>query len=185
MINRIAAPGGADIEEALKLADFGLGKGYLIGSDFTDPRAISRVALDGGVVTGFALSQIIDTKALLAKYPKLKSCVSDLESQLGIFRSVVVAEGRRDKGIASALMKESLHELSKKGVSVILMLGWKHGGEVPIGKLATKFKFKQVARIPGLWTESSIEEGFTCPVCGPPPCKCEAIVYTLVLAGSQ
>jgi GNAT superfamily N-acetyltransferase len=164
----------------LALADSGLGESYLTASDFAKPGAVSWVAAESRRVVGFSLAEVLSSRELFSMYPKLRRVIARelRHGRLALFRSVVVDERHRGEGVGGKLMRAALQYLDKKHCKV-LMLGWKRGRDVAIAGLAHRFAFKKRATIAALWSESSEKYGYTCPVCGPPPCRCWAVIYTL------
>lgn len=87
--------------------------------------------------------------------------------------SIVVEQQQQGKGIASRLVQEVLLDYPN---DKIISYTWKQGDEANLHEIYIRFGFRKVKELPNYWHQQSLEQGFTCIVCGN-PCYCTAVLY--------
>lgn len=70
-----------------------------------------------------------------------------------------------------------MQDFQEYKVNVISCVAWKHGVQENIGGIMKYFEFNSSIEIKDYWKKESEEENFTCPICGTPPCLCQAKIY--------
>lgn len=78
------------------------------------------------------------------------------------------------------LVKDSIDEFKRREIKTVCSIAWKSKYRTNIGGILKRLGFEQILEIQNYWKEDSIEKGYSCPVCGGPPCKCSAVIYNLI-----
>lgn len=89
----------------------------------------------------------------------------------------MVDELHQKKGIGNSVTKELINCFIKKDVHVISCVAWRHDEVENIGGIMRQLGFKKNILIKKYWEKESLEEQFDCPICGKPPCLCDANIY--------
>lgn len=87
--------------------------------------------------------------------------------------SVVVSEGQRGKGIATALIEDVLLEHPQEKVYIY---AWRKGGVLLLQPVLNRLGFQMKEEKPKYWYRDSVERAYNCPECGN-PCYCSAVIY--------
>jgi ribosomal protein S18 acetylase RimI-like enzyme len=87
--------------------------------------------------------------------------------------SIVVEQQQQGKGIASRLVQEVLLDYPN---DKIISYAWKQGDEANLHEIYIRLGFIKVKELPNYWHQQSLEQGYTCIVCGN-PCHCTAVFY--------
>lgn len=80
-------------------------------------------------------------------------------------------------GVAKKLFVMGNKWLMKQGAEVILSAVWMKDGTSTFGELLVKQGFERLVFVKEYWKKDSLTRKFICPVCGEPPCECDAMVY--------
>lgn len=166
-----------------RLADAELGKGYLSEAELLRTELQTLVASESGTVIGFITCGIVTTSSLRQQAGKLFDVLPaefQLAGRLGKIGSLVVEKSRQQQGIGTRLLSAALEELAGS-VQRVFLLGWRSAKGTNVQPLVRKLGFEQVAVIRNYWQEASQQQGYTCPVCGRPPCHCSAVIFCKVL----
>lgn len=99
-------------------------------------------------------------------------------TQIGILKTVAIAENYQHRGIGSAIMEQVEKIFLKKGIHVIACVAWRHGNIENIGGVLHRNGYRSQFIIDKYWEEDSLKFGFSCPVCGDHGCVCAANIYT-------
>lgn len=100
--------------------------------------------------------------------------------KIGVIKTIAVAQEYQGVGIGTELFYIAIQDLTFSDVDLIIAIAWKSKTGINIERILQKFNFIRAFSVPNFWEKDSIEEGFYCPVCGEPPCSCEAVVYYYV-----
>ena len=103
---------------------------------------------------------------------------------LALARAVVVHRAAQGRGIGERLMKESFRRARDvHGADGMVVHVWapSPGATALAKKRREGVTLVEVARHSEAWRAYSLESGWTCLYCGPPPCRCECIecIYDL------
>ncbi|WP_430935402.1 hypothetical protein [Saccharicrinis sp. 156] len=174
-----------DLARILEISDAELGKDYLdetFKDKITSDNTIFRVAESpANGLMGFCYSYISETEDVIKdlginKLPKY----SKISSKIAVLKTIAVKSGIQDKGIGSALMRDSLCLFENKNIESVYCLAWKNKQGINIGGLMKLYDFKLYEEIANFWTDGSKKNGYLCPECGN-PCECAAVIYTKAL----
>ncbi|MCB9983033.1 MAG: GNAT family N-acetyltransferase [Rhodospirillales bacterium] len=175
-----------DAVKILRLSCEALGEGYLSGENVQAAlRAGAYVAEHDGKIVGFALAEKPEKGGFMAYLKgqawKLPPDVAqaDARGTIGCLKSVAVDQAFQKRGVGMKLVKKTLAALEKSGVDLMFSIGWKTEN-VHIAPVLEACGFKPCAAFEKFWSAESLEQGYTCPHCGEPPCECEAILFTKV-----
>src|SRR5690606_7250923 len=146
----------------LRMADIGLGSGYLTAVPSGEDGVRTTVAVAGDDVVGFCI-HATEPPGWLRSPPKnrrihMPNKVVELDDagRLGTIRTVVVDPAYRGRGIASTLVAEAERRLTDSGVSVIASTGWTTADGTHIGGVLTRLGYWEMPRVEGFWTDESI-----------------------------
>lgn len=172
-----------DISEVIGISDELFGKGYMSKSDFLkyiDTREnLSLVARLNGKIVGFQLMQIVHEEGFFELALGNSEWFEGESSRLfpvGVLKSVAVSVDSMRKGVATALTIKSLEVLKEKSKGIISVL-WDQNGKMPVAKILERCGMRKVHKIEGFWSQDSRINGYSCRICGAPPCKCDAHIY--------
>ncbi len=170
------------LKETLQIADNQLGKGYVETRFLTDPEAIAHVAVSHlGRVLGFSCGKLFTRKELGLLNKKLPDELLRFlpdKSKTGLTLSLAVDGKAQHEGVGTALFEARIRTFFNHDASGILMPGWqKPDGSTSIDPLAQKYGFKALGIVKNFFYHDSLKRQYRCPVCGPPPCRCGAVVY--------
>lgn len=87
--------------------------------------------------------------------------------------SIMVEFQHQEKGIASRLVQEVLIDYPNEK---IISFAWKQGDEANLHEIYIRFGFRKVKELHNYWHQQSLQQGYTCIVCGN-PCVCTAVLY--------
>jgi ribosomal protein S18 acetylase RimI-like enzyme len=107
------------------------------------------------------------------EYPKALMCAKNI----GLLGIIAVDNKFQGRGIGSALAKDCIAAFSDRDVHSLCSTAWKSPKGVNIGGILQRCGFQEIKEIQNYWAADSMTKGYHCPVCGPPPCKCAAVVY--------
>ncbi len=171
-----------DIEQVLEIADTELGKFYIKKDTLLNPNVFTYVALsDNDKIIGFSCGMVQDAKLLgetLRKFsPQILRRISKYK-KIGLSMSSAIRDDMKRKGFGTAMFQKKISTFKEKGVEIILMQGWQQPNSITsIDSIARRFDFKILGIENDFFLKDSINIGYHCPVCGPPPCRCSAIIY--------
>lgn len=176
----IATISQRDVPAVLHLAEHQLGAAYIHVKDLTFGKSVAAFSSTSGKVLGFCTGKKITLQDLYELIPQLKAKkLKQLEAgeNLGFIGSIATDPSYSGRGIGSAVIQSCIQGLEAMNINVLVMTGWKTGNGVHIGGIAKNLDFQPVLEIAEFWKNQSIEQGFSCPSCGHPPCLCSAVVY--------
>ena len=146
-----------------------------------DSKFICLKAKHKGKVIGVAIGGIMDIEDAI-KYLKLS--VDDVPNvmkpckQIGIIKTIAIAQKYWGRGIASKLVEDLEGRFYGDGIHLITCVAWCHDNIENIGGIMRRYNYREQMYIENYWEKESIEKGFVCPVCGDNGCFCSAKIYT-------
>lgn len=174
------------LKQAKKIYDIGLGENYIPSEDLlsyaSHPEkyiSLGSYSSDGELL-GVILANRLDEKER-EKY-NLTFQQNSVDIMLpayttGLIKSVAVKQEYRQKGIGAELIKEAIERLKDMSCELILAVAWASGKPGSSPKILEKLSFKNILGVEEYWKEDSLKEGYSCPNCGKPPCRCKALFY--------
>lgn len=175
------------ILKLIKMSNQVLGKDYLRHEDLEkaidSEEYMCKIVrnIENRAVIGFCLYQIVTPEALpvLLKLPesKIPSALRHSE-RIGVIKTAAIAVDYQSCGIGKKLIDECHQRLLKSNVQSVCSVAWKYGGRANIGGILGSLGFIEYIEIENYWRDDSLKNGYTCPICGKPPCMCSAVIYT-------
>lgn len=101
-------------------------------------------------------------------------------SPVGILRGLCIHDDASGNGIMEATIKTTVTQLEDEGCRVQCFLAWRGSGGVQFYDIFKDNDFKVRREFADYWIEESIDKGYKCPECGPPPCNCSALLFVRV-----
>lgn len=176
----------ADIPVLIQLSDSLFGENFITEKEFKtysiDASKIGFVAVFEGEIAGFLLLQICEMESFLEYAVSEKEWFRSHFSEsmpVGVYKSIGVAEQFKKKGIGRLLTQKGIESMPSN-TKAITAICWEQE-ETPLLPLLEKFDFQFTRKIDHFWTTDSLRKKYSCKICGTPPCKCNAFIYTLNL----
>lgn len=173
-----------DISTCVDIFDATLGEDYITGdkllSMLNNGKFICLKALVHNRLVGVNISCIMNfSEAIdylkLAKH-KIPTAMKK-NAQVAVLKTGAIKQEYQRKGIGGLFVKSSEKAFSEKGVHLVLSVVWRHDGVENAGALLQKNGYKSLCIIKDYWLKDSLQEGFSCPVCGNQGCHCSANIY--------
>jgi len=98
-------------------------------------------------------------------------------SKIGVIKTIAIDDEYQGLGIGTELCYVAIQDLIMDNVDIIICIAWKTNKGINISGILKKFEFNEAFTVNNYWYEDSIRENFFCPICGEPPCTCEAVVF--------
>lgn len=174
------------LNQAKKIYDIGLGKNYITSKDLLNySNHPEKYILLGscnsdGELLGVMLACRLDENEREKYNLTLQQNSIDImlpAYTIGLIKSVVVKREYRQKGIGTELTKEAIERLKDMSCELILAVAWASGKPDSSPKMFEKLSFKNILGLEEYWRKDSLKEGYSCPNCGKPPCRCKALFY--------
>ncbi len=98
--------------------------------------------------------------------------------RIGLIDLIAVHKKAQQNKIGSILVKHAVELFEYQNCDMIVALvpkNWAnyHG----IKRILTRSKLRPVREFDNYWMNNSLQDGFHCPRCGPPPCRCTAVLF--------
>ncbi len=178
----------SDIEAVLKISDDEMGPGYMDAEDvqgyIDDPKTQIITIKNGNHAIGVGIAFTTGKRDLENEKSLnlLTNHFADVD-KIGAVKTIMVDRNYQHKGVGTLLVKHCLDFLKADGAQACYAVALKMLGTVNIAKVLDRFGFTPLKEIKDFWAFKSIEWDFICPACGEPPCRCDAIIYTLYPVG--
>lgn len=176
----------ADFPIITRIAASQLGKNYIteeflreiVAKDISTFCLVVYNSKDSKVV-GFCINKTVSYDEL--KRITLNNDIDELkfENKIGIIKTIAVDAPFRNMGLGTMLVNQSLDYMVRQGTKCFVSPAWKHAGDINVASILGKSGFVQRMEIAKYWYDSSIDEGFECPLCGN-PCKCSCVFYVKI-----
>jgi len=165
--------------------------GDQLGKDYVDQEELERalddesdlysfIAVKGGEVIGY-LNFEIQERVKIDEYlniprkdypPRLKDA-----EKAGAIKAGSVKKKYQHRGVGTELNRKVLDKLEKEKINLAYTLGWIKEGEAAISGIMEKFGFEKIKELEEYWKEDSLDKGYSCSLCGEPPCTCSADIF--------
>jgi GNAT superfamily N-acetyltransferase len=99
-----------------------------------------------------------------------RNCVGSLEC-------ASVQESWQGRGVGRQLAQRRMTWLAEQGCNAIVGIAWESGLQHTSDRVFLRLGFERLAQAKDFYFGISVQRGFICPVCGPPPCRCSASLY--------
>jgi ribosomal protein S18 acetylase RimI-like enzyme len=178
-----------DLSQIYEISASELGREYLskdqLESYYTTPTATLFVIEDchngEKTVVGFCIGSIYNARQvdnyLNVPFSRVKKYLSDTQ-KIGVLQTIAILQSHQELGLGSRLVSTFLNRLHQQDVYTTISLGWKRHQTVPIKPLLVKYGFSEQEEFTTYWKEESENKGYSCSVCGDPPCVCSAVLLT-------
>tara|TARA_B100000809_G_scaffold263278_1_gene316155 strand:- start:1650 stop:2216 length:567 start_codon:yes stop_codon:yes gene_type:complete len=171
------------IEQVLSIANSTLGANYLtvpyLNKYLNSNNYLAFVIIEDNKVVGFISSVILTPPQLKETVLKEKDWFYELSkkySKISLQKQVIVHPSCIGKGYGSQLVK-----LSSKVIDSLcdfqLSNVWIKRSNNAMSNLLLKNGFERSKNIPNYWQADSLDNKYSCPECGTPPCLCSTEVY--------
>ena len=173
-----------DASECAAIFDITLGKNYIesdkILSMLNDDKFFCLKSSVNNQIVGVNIACIMSFSAAM-DYLKLTTCkipaIMKKNNQIAILKTAAIKEEYQRKGLGGLFIKSMEKLFSEKGVYYVFSVAWQHDGIEKSGPLLQKNGYKSLCVIKDYWLKDSLQEGFSCPVCGNHGCHCSANIY--------
>ena len=176
---------GEGVDYLLEIADSELGKGYLSREQILSSSTFTDIAVLGGEIIGFSCGIVKNGKEFFLENGQFPSGIKKrmlIQERIGITKSLAIRKDRQNLGVGTSLFAVRIENFRKLGAGAVLMPGWQYpGGTTAIDGIARSFGFRKLGTVKDYYYRDSIKRQYSCPVCGPPPCRCSAVIYFLEL----
>jgi len=171
-----------DYETLRDICERRLGDGYLGRDDYEDrvkyPELNMVADHDGRAVAFVSMTpESVESLSKAMKYDEDKILEAAGGKPVIHFRTAIADEHYDGKGLISSLLSMVVDQARNLGYGLILSPTWKYDGKVPAARVQEKVGFKPVGDRKLLWVH---QKGYTCIACKG-PCRCDAVLYQLVL----
>jgi hypothetical protein len=170
------------LEQVLDIANITLGENYLTRvslNQFLNSKShFAFVSIEDKKVLGFVSSIIltpIQLKNIVLKENDWFYELAKNHSKIAFRKHTIVNPIFLNIGVGTKLVKFSnniIDSLCDLQISTV----WKKNDENIMSKLLLKNEFKFIKSIPNYWEKNSLNNNYSCPICGIPPCICAASV---------
>lgn len=99
------------------------------------------------------------------------------KSKIGLVDGTSVHDDFSRSGIGQRVLRLNAKMLKKKGCDILCAWAWRNRKGIYGGHIFSQADFRPEREYQNYWKNQSINTGFYCPCCGPPPCNCSAILY--------
>lgn len=99
---------------------------------------------------------------------------------VGLIESPSIHKEARGHGLGEMVIAPTIDLLTTHGCQVLCAFGWRTQNGVYAADIYYDHGFQAVREYDRYWYEESIQTGFRCAECGPPPCQCSAVFFTRV-----
>ncbi|MEO5803594.1 MAG: GNAT family N-acetyltransferase, partial [Verrucomicrobiota bacterium] len=99
------------------------------------------------------------------------------QHRVGSMESASVEESWQGHGVGRELGRRRVAWLEEMGCDVIVGIAWESGSPHTSDRVFLRLGFEPLARVQDFYVNISVQRGFICPVCGPPPCRCSASLF--------
>ena len=177
-----------DLCVAVEMIDSVLGKDYINIDHFSELLSDNRVTCYKAIykqrIVGVAIACIMDYETA-REYLKLDKTQMPhslkVSKDIGILKTVAVAEDMQGKGVGTALVEKLEKMFVENDIHSIVCVAWQHDNIENISGIMKRNTYTSKLVIKDYWYNDSIEQGFSCPVCGSDGCHCSANIYVKVV----
>ena len=130
-----------------------------------------------GIIQGFSIVQVVSPEELKEiLFCEIPKPILELE-KIGYRKMTAVSPEFQRIGVAKRLFESGNNWMKEHGAEVILSAVWIKKGKTTFGQMLVKQGFEPLVFAKNYWKNDSLKRKFICPVCGEPPCECDAMVY--------
>lgn len=166
-----------DVSAVLSIADRSVGKNLYSYDDFLsvledDDKFLYVLKDDSGLIAGyiyFLVTSSVEVEASLG----LEAGTLPASSRLGRIQSVALDEEYRGRGFSGKMIDAADETFLGLGIGSVVIVCWKPGGVVPLGKALGKCGFDYLMTVKEAWYR---DEKLYCPYCHG-RCHCDADIY--------
>lgn len=167
--------------QILILSDTSFGINYLTPSELGDYHSNlnSKVIIieSNDKLRGFSLLQMVSSVELSKRvFTEIPKELLNFQ-KIGYRKMTAVSPEFQGMGVAKKLFVMGNNWLKEHGAEVILSAVWIKDGTSTFGELLEKEGFERLVFVKEYWKKDSLTRKFICPICGEPPCACDAMVY--------
>jgi GNAT superfamily N-acetyltransferase len=97
--------------------------------------------------------------------------------QVGSLQSASVLESMQGRGIGQELARRRIEWLLARNCTAVLGIAWASGRPNTSDRVFAKLGLQPLSHVKNFYHDESLQRPFTCPVCGPPSCRCSATLF--------
>ncbi len=158
--------------QGVKLLNDGLGQGYY------DLESLRKWCTDGAVYAAVdpdadILAGIMNVK-MFGGIPDAPFESYADRGPVGFLKSLVVHPDYRGQGLGKRLNEVVFKWFREQGARTLVTLSWESGSAQSSLKMLQSLGFQVDRVMKAYWYQDSLTHNFGCPVCGDPPCRCDA-----------
>ena len=173
------------LKDIIQLSDQVFGKDFLdtayISSHINSSKHMGYVLLSGKKeVMGYILVDLLSPCELSATVVNENTWFLNYFkpfNKIALIKQIVVSPVYQNKGLGSFLIDHIQNKLSDLANAYCCIV-WKKEGDNSLKYILLKNKFKPEKITKNYWSNDSVDKNYNCAVCGSPPCKCCAEIYT-------
>lgn len=173
--------------ELLHISDLQFGQGYLSKDDLDSYIANSNshllIVTYKNNVIGFSIFEICDYEMACNQ---LRLDKIWFEKSIGQFKTICIRKHMavhpdfEQLGVGNLLLEKGLQYIEHK-VEVVVSMAWQNKSTIPIEDLLIRHGFGKTYVFYDYWYHESLSKNYLCDSCGNPPCRCSAVLYSLIL----
>jgi len=173
------------ITQIAAISDKELGEGFLNYDDIMEKildknSHICKVALIDKLVAGFCLSKIVNQSEicdyLRVDQANLPEYVNRAD-KIGVLKTIAVHNDFHRRGVGHALTLAACNDLIARDIQALSSIAWKNGEQINADRVLSTIGLRPHIEIKSYWEADGIKNNYNCSACGPPPCKCSAVLY--------
>jgi len=173
------------ITQMVAISDKELGEGFLQHKDIMNKildkdSHICKAALINETIVGFCLSKIVKRSEICdylhvdqANLPEYVKCAD----KIGVLKTIAVHNKFHRHGVGHALTFAAYNDLITRDVQAISSIAWKNGETINADGVLSALGLRPHIEIKSYWEADGIKNNYNCSACGPPPCRCSAVLY--------
>ncbi|MGB0882420.1 MAG: hypothetical protein ACPGSO_05665 [Vicingaceae bacterium] len=172
-----------DFNQVLEISDTVLGENYItetyLNKFINSDHYLGYTLLKSDIVIGFTSLILLPVdefkKAVLKEQNWFSKTVKGCKI-IGLRKQTIIHPNYTGNGYGYQLFDYSVRDVESL-CDVQISTVWKKENEQAMQRLLVKCGFNYAKTIPNYWREDSLDNNYSCGVCGLPPCKCATEVY--------
>jgi ribosomal protein S18 acetylase RimI-like enzyme len=177
------------ITQIVAISDKELGVGFLTYDDIMDKildknSNICKAALMNETVVGFCLCKIVN-QSEICDYLRIDKInlpeYVNRTDKIGVLKTIAVHNKFHRHGVGHALTFAAYNDLTTRDIQALSSIAWKNGETINADKILSTLGFQPHIEIKSYWEADGIKNNYNGSACGPPPCKCSAVLYFKVV----
>lgn len=195
---RVDRPGPRDFKRLANIMCEALGRGYYSPEQLEElleeDDALLLAGYDSARPVGVIVGCMLDASEMFAFEAEVMAAggsflflepMGGRPKAVGYLETICVAEQARGKGVGKALVRELELWLIERRVSWAAAHCWMNGSMGNSARLLSSCGWREVAYMPNHFLKATLQSGISCPICGDPPCLCDAKAMVKPMPAAQ